>query len=100
MTTTAPNAQAWLAKKVRWRGSFVILLDGNRSGGVFCLGQPALEVDESGPENAWVARSVCLSTSMRSAASVPDGQGWLVFPDRIPAKASAPTVKARRRHAR
>ncbi|HWL62338.1 MAG TPA: DISARM system helicase DrmA [Steroidobacteraceae bacterium] len=47
-TTTAPNAQAWLAKEATSLGPFVIRLDGDRIGTAVAPGHSVVVVDASG----------------------------------------------------
>jgi hypothetical protein len=48
-TTTAPNAQAWLAREATSLGPFVVRLDGDRAGfGALAPGHWVLVVDASG----------------------------------------------------
>lgn len=47
-TTTAPNAQAWLAKEATSLGPFVVRLDGDRIGTAVAPGHSVVVVDASG----------------------------------------------------
>lgn len=78
-TTTAPNAQAWLAKEATSLGPLVVRLDDGRIGKAIIVGHQVGILDETRPPTACAERSASVSTSRRCAQAVPDDNArWLV----------------------